>query len=104
MSITHTFVNPKADGGDATITRPSDWNAAHTIANDAIAYAKIQNVSATDKVLGRSTAGAGDIEEIACTAAGRALIAGADAAAQRLTLEAAGIGLTMAVAGGHSLP
>lgn len=27
--ITHAFVNPKADLGDATITRPSDWNAAH---------------------------------------------------------------------------
>ena len=29
--VTHTFVNPKADGGDATITRPSDWNAEHTV-------------------------------------------------------------------------
>lgn len=28
--IKHPFVNPKSDGGDATITRPSDWNAAHT--------------------------------------------------------------------------
>lgn len=54
--------------------------------NDAVTYPKIQNVSATDKVLGRSTAGAGDIEEIACTAAGRALIDDADAAAQRATL------------------
>jgi hypothetical protein len=54
---------------------------------DAITYAKIQNVSATDKLLGRSTAGAGDVEEIACTAAGRALIDDADAAAQRVTLK-----------------
>jgi hypothetical protein len=53
---------------------------------DAVTYAKIQNVSATDKVLGRSTAGAGDVEEITCTAAGRALIDDADAAAQRTTL------------------
>lgn len=30
MPTTHPFVNPKADGGDATITRPSDWNASHT--------------------------------------------------------------------------
>ncbi len=60
--------------------------AAPTIANDAITYAKMQNVSATDKVLGRSTAGAGDVEEIACTAAGRALLDDADAAAQRTTL------------------
>ena len=29
--VVHPFVNPKADGADATITRPSDWNAAHTI-------------------------------------------------------------------------
>lgn len=54
--------------------------------NDAITYAKIQNVSATDKILGRSTSGAGDVEEIACTAAGRALIDDADASAQRTTL------------------
>ncbi len=56
------------------------------IAADAVTYAKIQNVSATDKVLGRSTAGAGDVEEIPLTAAGRALIDDADAAAQRTTL------------------
>lgn len=56
------------------------------IANDAVTYAKMQDVSATDKVLGRSTAGAGDVEEIACTAAGRALIDDASAAAQRTTL------------------
>lgn len=31
--IKHTFVNPKADGGDATITRPSDWNAVHVWPN-----------------------------------------------------------------------
>ncbi len=53
---------------------------------DAVTYAKIQNVSATDKILGRSTSGAGDVEEIACTAAGRALIDDADASAQRTTL------------------
>jgi hypothetical protein len=61
------------------------------IDNDAVTYAKIQNVSATDKVLGRSTAGAGDVEEIACTAAGRALIDDVDAAAQRTTLGLAAI-------------
>ena len=43
-------------------------------------------VSATDKILGRATAGAGDVEEITCTAAGRALLDDADAAAQRTTL------------------
>ncbi len=42
--------------------------------DDAVTYAKIQNVSATDKILGRSTAGAGDVEEIACTAAARTVL------------------------------
>jgi len=44
------------------------------------------NVSATDKLLGRSTAGAGAVEEITLTSAGRALLDDADAAAQRTTL------------------
>ena len=35
-----------------------------TISNDAVTYAKIQNVTNTDRVLGRSTAAAGDVEEI----------------------------------------
>ena len=56
------------------------------LANDAVTYAKIQNTSGTDVLLGRSTAGAGNVEEIACTAAGRALLDDADAAAQRTTL------------------
>lgn len=34
------------------------------IAGDAVTYAKIQNVSATSRLLGRATAGAGDIEEL----------------------------------------
>ena len=56
------------------------------LAASAVTYAKIQNVSATDKLLGRSTAGAGVVEEIPLTAAGRALLDDADAAAQRATL------------------
>ena len=35
-----------------------------TISNQAVTYAKIQNVSATDRILGRDSAGAGVIEEI----------------------------------------
>lgn len=33
------------------------------IANDAVTYAKMQNISATNRVLGRQTAGSGDTEE-----------------------------------------
>ena len=74
------------DKGDITVTASG---ATWTIDNDAVTYAKMQNVSATDKLLGRSTAGAGDVEEIACTAAGRAVLDDANAAAQRATLEIA---------------
>lgn len=69
--------------GDVT---KSAGGTSTTIANDAVTYAKMQNVSATDKVLGRSTAGSGDVEEIPCTAAGRAMIAAANATAQAALL------------------
>ena len=55
------------------------------VAADAITFAKFQNVN-TDILLGRSSAGSGDVEEIPCTAAGRALLDDIDAAAQRVTL------------------
>lgn len=49
--------------GDVTASGPG--SAAATIANDAVTYAKIQNVSAASRLLGRgSAAGAGDVEEI----------------------------------------
>lgn len=54
--------------------------ATGQIADDAVTYAKMQPVSATDRVLGRSTAGAGDVEEIACTASGRSVISSVIAA------------------------
>jgi hypothetical protein len=78
--------------GDQTITLTGDVTGAGsgsfaaTIANDAVTYAKMQNVSATDKILGRSSAGAGDVEEITCTSAGRAILDDEDAPAQRTTL------------------
>lgn len=55
------------DKGDITV---SASGATWTIDNDVVTYAKMQNVSATDKVLGRSTAGAGDVEEISTTGSG----------------------------------
>jgi len=85
-----------ADYGDITVSTTTTSGDTWTIDDEAVTYAKIQNVSATNKLLGRSTAGAGVIEEIDCTSAGRDLLDDADAAAQRTTL---GLG-TAAVAVG----
>ena len=49
------------DKGDITI---SNSGATFTIDNGVVTYAKIQNVSATNRILGRDSSGAGAIEEI----------------------------------------
>ena len=56
ISLTHAFTNPKADGGDTTIVRPSDWNAEHTLS------------MATARLIGRTSASAGAAEEISVSA------------------------------------
>jgi len=60
----------------------------NSVPDESVTYAKMQHVSATDKILGRSSAGAGDVEEIACTAFGRSILDDADAATARTTLGA----------------
>lgn len=52
---------PNGDKGDITA---SSNGATWTIDGSAVTYAKIQNISATQKVLGRNTAGAGVAEEV----------------------------------------
>jgi len=113
LSFKHAFTNPKGDPADATIVRPSNWNAEHTmtaaanvllgavgagavseisctatartflaaastalmrsalgtiitadITDDAVTYAKIQDIVTTQRLLGRNTAGSGVIEEV----------------------------------------
>lgn len=86
LSSLATSILDTSTPGNITIT-PAGGTTYISVADSAITYAKMQNVSATDKLLGRSTAGgAGVVEEIACTAAGRALLDDADASAQRTTL------------------
>lgn len=58
---------------------------ASQIDNAAVTLAKLANL-ATDNLIGRSTAGTGVPEAVPCTAAGRALLAGAAASDQRTTL------------------
>ena len=55
----NAYVHPN-HSGDVT----SSADGATTIAADAVTYAKMQNVSATDRLLGRDSSGAGIIEEI----------------------------------------
>lgn len=83
VEFTGTGIQRSALTGDVT----SDAGSNTTLIPDnTVTYAKMQDVTATDRILGRQSVGAGDIEEITCTAAGRALLDDADAAAQRTTL------------------
>ena len=58
-SNANNYTHPN-HSGDVT----SSGDGATTIANDAVTYAKMQNISGTNRVLGRDTAGAGNVEEI----------------------------------------
>ena len=52
VSLKHTKTSAIPDAGDATLVQPSDWNAEHDL------------TIATGKLVGRTTAGTGTIEEI----------------------------------------
>lgn len=54
-------IQTSAFTGDVT---KAAGGTAQTIPNDTVTYAKLQNVSVTARLLGRATAGAGDVEEI----------------------------------------
>lgn len=61
ISISGGVLQREALTGDVTA---SAGGATTTIANDAVTYAKMQNVSAGSKLLGRGNSGSGDVEEI----------------------------------------
>jgi len=77
IQIKHAFTSAKGDGGDATLVRPSNWNASHTTS------------MASGFLLGRLTAGPGSFEEIAVSSYMATALAAADASA---LLAALGIG------------
>ncbi len=75
---------PLAGGGALSADRTLSLTAG------GVTYAFIQDVSATDKVLGRASPGAGDVEEIDCTPFARTLLDDPDAATARATLGISG--------------
>jgi len=52
ISAKHLFQSAKSDGADATVVQPGDWNDEHVLS------------MATARLLGRTTASAGAVEEI----------------------------------------
>lgn len=68
MAVKHTFAVALADDADPSNVDASHWNADHTIENDTITLAMLANI-ATARILGRSTAGAGDPEALTGTQA-----------------------------------
>lgn len=76
ISLKHAFASAKGDPADATLVRPSNWNAEHVI------------TFAANILFGKGV-GAGTAEEIPCTAFARSILASADLAA---LLAAIGLG------------
>lgn len=67
LAITHAFISAKGDGTDATLVRPSNWNAGHatSMANGAL--------------LGNTSGGVGAIQELALSPFIAAILNAADA-------------------------
>lgn len=88
VTVAHSTTVTGADEAGKEINK-AQWNGtgAHTVVveDNTLVAAKL-SATATDVLFGRSTAGAGAGEEVACTAAGRALLDDAAASNQRTTL------------------
>lgn len=80
-TLYNLYVHPNHSGDVTSVA-----DGAQTIVADAVTYAKMQNVTGGDRILGRSTAGGGIVEEVTCTAAARAFLDDANVATQVDTL------------------
>jgi hypothetical protein len=80
-AVASNWLTSIADDGSSVLAQPAFTDisgsiAIGQIANSLITYAKIQNVSATNTILGRKSAGAGAVEELlnSGTTAGRVFL------------------------------
>lgn len=76
-------IQTSAFTGDVT---KAAGGTALTIPNDSVTYPKIQNVSATDRLLGRVSGGAGDIEEVVFTDFAQSILDDIDEATFKATV------------------
>lgn len=81
-----TLVTPALGTPSALVLTNATGLPTAGLVDDAVTYAKMQNVSATDKLLGRSTSGSGNVEEITCTSFIRTMLDDADGNAVKTTL------------------
>jgi hypothetical protein len=82
----NSVTNPKLATDSVSTVKIQDLAVTTAKIDDAaVTLAKIENIS-TDKLLGRSTAGAGVIEQIPCTAFGRTMLNSVGAAESRVSL------------------
>ena len=78
---------------------PADYTiTTEKLVAGAVTYEKLQDVSATDTLLGRASTGSGQVEEIPCTVFGRSLLAASTAAAAKTVLSLA----TVATSGSYA--
>lgn len=107
LSTAGPLTDIQATADDTFLRRVSaalSWGALTLgmVPDALLTYAKLQQVTATGRILGRSSAGAGVVEEIPCTAAAMTLLDDVSVAAIRTTLGLSASGIVYEIDGGGS--